>query len=222
MADAARRSRLQCGFNDSRISRTRPIWHRWTPATYTDLRPRLAIQSPMTSTSSTAGWCTRLRLRARSRSRASSHRCPTSAPTTAAVPGSPIAMGSHQQRALDRRRHARPERCLRHLRAYPQSADGGGAQPRPGIYLVRNAGCPEVVTGDCPVWRMVGRLDARVSRLPGAAPSPTPTVPPVHVSNRTTLDAHSDDQRERRCDIRSANGIGCRPQRLPPTSRTWW
>ena len=60
----------------------------------------------------------------------------------------------------------------------PQPADGGGTQPRQGIYLVRNAGCPEVVTGNCPVWRMVGRLDAT------AAPAPLPTVssspPPGH------------------------------------------
>jgi hypothetical protein len=54
-------------------------------------------------------------------------------------------------------------------------------------YLVRNAGCPEVVTGDCPVWRMVGRLD-------DAAPQPTPTdhsspksVPQVRIFNTTTM-----------------------------------
>lgn len=54
----------------------------------------------------------------------------------------------------------------------PQPADGGGTQPRQGIYLVRNAGCLEVVTGDCPVWRMVGRLDSQTS----ASPIPTPSV----------------------------------------------
>ena len=41
-----------------------------------------------------------------------------------------------------------------------------GAEPRFGTYLVRSAGCPPVVMGDCPVWSAVGRLD-----------SFTPTVP---------------------------------------------
>jgi len=60
--------------------------------------------------------------------------------------------------------------------------------PERGTYLVRNAGCPEVVTGDCPVWRMVGRLDG-VTSLP-ASPPPSPpddSVPPVHISNETAL-----------------------------------
>jgi hypothetical protein len=34
-----------------------------------------------------------------------------------------------------------------------------GAEPRLGTYLVRSAGCPPVVMGECPVWSMVGRLD---------------------------------------------------------------
>jgi hypothetical protein len=34
-----------------------------------------------------------------------------------------------------------------------------GAEPRQGIYLVKQADCPAVVTGDCPVWEMVARLE---------------------------------------------------------------
>ncbi len=59
----------------------------------------------------------------------------------------------------------------------PQGNEPGGYQPRQGIYLIRNAGCPEVVTGDCPVWRMVGRLDdgAVAQPIPAATPTPIPT-----------------------------------------------
>ena len=53
----------------------------------------------------------------------------------------------------------------------PDQGGGGGAS-RFGTYLVRNAGCPEVVTGDCPVWRMVGRLDsAQASQATFPAPT---------------------------------------------------
>jgi hypothetical protein len=67
----------------------------------------------------------------------------------------------------------------------PQSG-GTGGESRQGTYLVRNAGCPEVVTGDCPVWRMVGRLDG-VSSPTEPAPTPAGSGTPVHVSNETTL-----------------------------------
>jgi hypothetical protein len=54
---------------------------------------------------------------------------------------------------------------------------GGGGTSRFGTYLVRNAGCPEVVTGDCPVWRMVGRLDDdNATHEPGITPQPSPSV----------------------------------------------
>jgi len=56
-------------------------------------------------------------------------------------------------------------------------AGGNGFDgPIEGTYLVRNAGCPEVVTGDCPVWRMVGRLDDGYAIQP--SPSAVPSSPP--------------------------------------------
>ncbi len=67
----------------------------------------------------------------------------------------------------------------------PQSS-GLTSEPRLGIYLIRNAGCPEVVTGDCPVWRLVGRLDQDVSTRPSIAPTPWPATF-LRVSNGTTL-----------------------------------
>jgi len=68
----------------------------------------------------------------------------------------------------------------------PASGMGETGNSRRGTYLVRNAGCPEVVTGECPVWRMVGRLDeSPVVR--GPTPNPSTSAPPVHVSNQTPL-----------------------------------
>ncbi len=49
--------------------------------------------------------------------------------------------------------------------AVAPAADDLGAVPRFATYLIRPAGCPVDVMGDCPVWRMLGRLE------PGA-PSP--------------------------------------------------
>jgi hypothetical protein len=50
-----------------------------------------------------------------------------------------------------------------------------GAEPRHGIYLIRAAGCPAAVTGNCPVWEMVGRLEppleSRVEPSPSAEAS---------------------------------------------------
>jgi hypothetical protein len=40
----------------------------------------------------------------------------------------------------------------------PQPNGGLGGDPRLGTYLIRPAGCPPNVMGDCPVWEMVGRL----------------------------------------------------------------
>ena len=67
---------------------------------------------------------------------------------------------------------------------------GGGGASRFGTYLVRNAGCPEVVTGDCPVWRMVGRLDDdNATHEPGITPSPT--VPITSLSMPPGIDVES-------------------------------
>ena len=57
-----------------------------------------------------------------------------------------------------------------------------GYEPREGTYLVRNAGCELPRTfGDCPVWRMVGRLDDPQLMLdpdaPTAAPETTTDAP---------------------------------------------
>ncbi|MDL2335323.1 MAG: hypothetical protein QFC55_04765 [Chloroflexota bacterium] len=40
----------------------------------------------------------------------------------------------------------------------PSKNQGRGTEPRRGIYLVRQIGCQPVTAGECPVWRMVGRL----------------------------------------------------------------
>lgn len=37
--------------------------------------------------------------------------------------------------------------------------DSNGGSPSSGTYLVRSVGCPADVTGDCPVYRMIGRLN---------------------------------------------------------------
>jgi hypothetical protein len=37
--------------------------------------------------------------------------------------------------------------------------DTNGGLPTDGTYLVRSVGCPTDVTGDCPVYRMIGRLN---------------------------------------------------------------
>jgi len=68
------------------------------------------------------------------------------------------------------------------LGAYEQFApdpayDENYAIPREATYLIRNAGCPPVVMGDCPVWRMVGRLDDRATE-PEATPLPTASLTP--------------------------------------------
>jgi hypothetical protein len=49
-----------------------------------------------------------------------------------------------------------------------------GPEPRLGTYLVRSADCPRAVMGDCPVWRMVGRLDG--TPQPGPTPTPAPSI----------------------------------------------
>jgi hypothetical protein len=41
----------------------------------------------------------------------------------------------------------------------PSLNRGEGTEPRRATYLVRQAACQPVVAGECPVWRMVGRLD---------------------------------------------------------------
>jgi hypothetical protein len=41
----------------------------------------------------------------------------------------------------------------------PSTNLGHGTEPRRAVYLVRQAACQPVVAGECPVWRMVGRLD---------------------------------------------------------------
>jgi hypothetical protein len=41
----------------------------------------------------------------------------------------------------------------------PSLNRGQGTEPRRATYLVRQAACQPVVAGECPVWRMVGRLD---------------------------------------------------------------
>ncbi len=48
-----------------------------------------------------------------------------------------------------------------------------GAEPRHGTYLVRVAGCPGAVMGECPVWEMLGRIEASVL---ANAPTPSPTA----------------------------------------------
>lgn len=62
--------------------------------------------------------------------------------------------------------------------------DEQGAVPQQGVYLVRIAGCPPAVMGDCPVWRMVGRLDGDAAAPPPLTEAssdptvPTPSNPP--------------------------------------------
>jgi hypothetical protein len=76
--------------------------------------------------------------------------------------------------------------------------DDQGYLPRLGTYLIRSAGCPEVVMGDCPVFRMLGRLeDIGSTVVASAQPLPTPSqtvpttpVPPIRVSNTTSLALH--------------------------------
>jgi hypothetical protein len=41
----------------------------------------------------------------------------------------------------------------------PSTNRGQGTQPRRATYLVRQAACQPKIAGECPVWRMVGRLD---------------------------------------------------------------
>lgn len=53
--------------------------------------------------------------------------------------------------------------------------DDLGAIPRLGTYLVRDAGCQAETMGDCPVWRIIGRLDNDSSSL-AATPSPVPPI----------------------------------------------
>ncbi|HEY7025530.1 MAG TPA: hypothetical protein VH371_11285 [Candidatus Limnocylindrales bacterium] len=56
----------------------------------------------------------------------------------------------------------------------PPGGEPVGYEPRYGVYLVRNAGCPGLVTGGCPVWRMVGRLDNTQTNLsPSVQPAAT-------------------------------------------------
>ena len=58
----------------------------------------------------------------------------------------------------------------------PQSNGGLGSDPRLGTYLVRPAGCPPNVMGDCPVWEMVGRLESPATGT-SVTPAPTATAP---------------------------------------------
>jgi hypothetical protein len=53
------------------------------------------------------------------------------------------------------------------------SADATGGEARQGTYLVKPAGCPPNVMGDCPVWQMVGRLDPPMTASPAASPDAT-------------------------------------------------
>ncbi len=100
--------------------------------------------------------------------------------------------------------------------AYDQFApnpgsDDQGSIPRYGTYLMRNAGCQPATMGDCPVWRIVGRIDpgntADVAPAPTVSPqvatpgltpmtstgSPpsaresAPSPPPLYIVNTTTL-----------------------------------
>jgi hypothetical protein len=67
-----------------------------------------------------------------------------------------------------------------------------GAEPRRGAYLVRVAGCPADHTGDCPVWKMLGRLDPVPSEQ---APSPSPeTQTGLAVMTASELVAKTADQ----------------------------
>lgn len=50
--------------------------------------------------------------------------------------------------------------------------DESGAVPRFADYLVRPAGCPEIVMGDCPVWELIGRLDPFDPTEPAATDFP--------------------------------------------------
>jgi hypothetical protein len=51
--------------------------------------------------------------------------------------------------------------------------DEHGAQPREGKYLVQPQGCPTVVMGACPVWKLAARIDAGPAGLPQDAPFPS-------------------------------------------------
>jgi hypothetical protein len=55
---------------------------------------------------------------------------------------------------------------------YPAWYDEGGA-PVEGVYLIRSAGCQITLDNNCPVWRMVGRLDDNESE-----PLPSPSIEP--------------------------------------------
>lgn len=59
----------------------------------------------------------------------------------------------------------------------PQIGAGGG-EPRQGKYLVRPAGCPPNVMGDCPVWEMVGRIEPPMTAITTTTPEPSPSPLP--------------------------------------------
>ncbi len=79
----------------------------------------------------------------------------------------------------------------------PQPAfDEQGAIPREGSYLVRSAGCPPDTMGDCPVFRMVGRLDeSTINPSPSPSPTtePTASVGPTAVLTQGQLIAMTND-----------------------------
>lgn len=67
-----------------------------------------------------------------------------------------------------------------------------GSVPNHGTYLMRPAGCPAVVMGDCPVWRMVGRLDD-TSAITAPPTSPSPSQAPLDVLTQDQLIAMAND-----------------------------
>ena len=57
---------------------------------------------------------------------------------------------------------------------YPPWSDGTSpGKPVQGIYVVRSAGCQIVLEGNCPVWRLLGRLDDTSN--PASTPTAIPT-----------------------------------------------
>jgi hypothetical protein len=57
----------------------------------------------------------------------------------------------------------------------PQKGSSEGV-PREGTYLVSPAGCPTNVMGDCPVWKLVGRVDSPMPVASGQTPEPNPVA----------------------------------------------
>jgi hypothetical protein len=93
----------------------------------------------------------------------------------------------------------------------PQTNGGLGGDPRLGTYLIRPAGCPPNVMGDCPVWEMVGRLSPTMTSV-----ALTPTAEPIVSGTASTAVSPRGTRLALETDPPSVFGNGCMTALLLP------